>query len=72
MKDALRGQPVLDFIEPAGIDWALINPSTGLLALSKTEGVFLEAFKEGTAPTHFNMCSSDTEKQDLSIEIEGF
>ncbi|MDR1418159.1 MAG: transglycosylase domain-containing protein [Endomicrobium sp.] len=73
MKDALRGQPVLDFVEPAGIDWALIDPSTGLLALSKTEGAFIEAFKNGTAPTqYFNMSSSDTKKQDLDIEIEGF
>jgi penicillin-binding protein 1A len=73
MKDALHGQPVLDFVEPAGIEWALIDPSTGLLALSKTEGAFIEAFKKGTAPSkYFNMSSSDTEKQNLDIEIEGF
>ncbi|MDR1522981.1 MAG: transglycosylase domain-containing protein [Endomicrobium sp.] len=73
MKGALQDKPILDFIEPAGIDWALIDPSTGLLALSKTEGAFIEAFKKGTAPTqYFSISSSDTSKQELDIEIEGF
>ncbi|MDR1243620.1 MAG: penicillin-binding protein 1A [Endomicrobium sp.] len=73
MKGALEGQPILDFAEPTDIEWALIDPSTGFLALSKTEGAFIEAFKKGTAPTqYFNISPSDTRKQDLDIEIEGF
>jgi penicillin-binding protein 1A len=73
MKGALQGKPILDFIEPVGIEWALIDPSSGLLALSKTEGAFIEAFKKGTAPTqYFSISSSHITKQDLDIEIEGF
>jgi penicillin-binding protein 1A len=53
MKKALEGKPILDFKQPDGIEWALIDPSTGLLALSKTPGSFLEAFIQGTAPTQY-------------------
>jgi penicillin-binding protein 1A len=76
MKEALEGKPVLDFKQPDGIEWALIDPSTGLLALSKTPGSFLEAFRQGTAPTqYYNQSinnSDDQKKQDLGIEEEGF
>jgi penicillin-binding protein 1A len=73
MKEALEGKPVLDFVQPENIEWALIDPSTGLLALSKTPGAFLEAFSNGTAPTqYYNQPTSNHEKQDLSIETEGF
>ncbi|MDR2436849.1 MAG: penicillin-binding protein 1A [Endomicrobium sp.] len=78
MKEALEGKPILDFKQPDGIEWALIDPSTGLLALSKTAGAFLEAFEQGTAPTQYynqlikNSDESEQEKQDLSIEEEGF
>jgi penicillin-binding protein 1A len=53
MKEALEGKPVLDFKQPVGIEWALIDPNTGLLALSKTPGAFLEAFISGTSPTQY-------------------
>ncbi|MDR2351069.1 MAG: penicillin-binding protein 1A [Endomicrobium sp.] len=53
MKEALKGKPVLDFKQPDGIEWALIDPNTGLLALSKTPGSFLEAFRQGTIPTQY-------------------
>jgi penicillin-binding protein 1A len=76
VKEALDGKPILDFKQPYGIEWALIDPSTGLLALSKTTGAFLEAFEQGTAPTQYynqiNKNSDEQEKQDLSIEEEGF
>jgi penicillin-binding protein 1A len=74
MKEALEGQPTLDFTQPENIEWALIDPSTGLLALSKTPGAFLEAFRKGTAPTHYyNQKDPDHERQDdLGIETEGF
>jgi penicillin-binding protein 1A len=74
MKKALEGKPVLDFKQPDGIEWALIDPNTGLLALSKTPGAFLEAFKQGTVPTrYYNQSENpDSEKQNLSIEEEGF
>jgi penicillin-binding protein 1A len=53
MKEALEGKPVLDFKQPNGIEWMLIDPTTGLLALSKTPGSFLEAFIQGTAPIQY-------------------
>ncbi|MDR3071422.1 MAG: transglycosylase domain-containing protein [Endomicrobium sp.] len=53
MKEALDGKPILDFIVPENIEWSLIDPKTGLLALGKTPGAFLEAFKTGTAPTEY-------------------
>ncbi|MDR2811665.1 MAG: penicillin-binding protein 1A [Endomicrobium sp.] len=53
MKEALEGKPVLDFKQPDGIEWALIDSSTGLLSLSKASGSFLEAFRQGTVPTQY-------------------
>jgi penicillin-binding protein 1A len=73
MKKALEGKPVLDFKQPDGIEWALIDPSTGLLALSKTPGAFLEAFKQGTVPTrYYNQSKNPDSEKNLSIEEEGF
>ncbi|MDX8387248.1 MAG: PBP1A family penicillin-binding protein [Ghiorsea sp.] len=47
-----KGKEVVDFPIPAqGVEWATIDPKTGLLAGSSTKHPFLEAFKEGTAPT---------------------
>ncbi|MDR3092909.1 MAG: transglycosylase domain-containing protein [Endomicrobium sp.] len=72
MKGALDGKPVLDFSQPENIEWVLIDPSTGLLALSKTSEAFLEAFIKGTAPTRYcNQVAPDYKVQDLSTE-EGF
>jgi penicillin-binding protein 1A len=53
MKEALIGRPVLDFKQPDGIEWVLIDPSTGLLALSTTPGAYLEAFIQGTVPKYY-------------------
>ncbi|MDR3307058.1 MAG: penicillin-binding protein 1A [Endomicrobium sp.] len=76
MKEALEGSPALDFKQPDDIEWALIDPSTGLLALSNAQGAFLEAFRKGTAPTqYYNQSTKNSdgqEKQDLNIEEEGF
>lgn len=54
MKEALKGYPVLNFKQPKGIEWALIDPQTGLLALSKTPNAYLEAFLEGTTPQEYS------------------
>jgi penicillin-binding protein 1A len=70
MKEALYGEPVLDFIPPENIEWALIDPSTGLLALSKTSGASLDAFVKGTAPTKYCKQVSDYKKQHLNTEEE--
>jgi len=63
MKDALRGYPVVDFVQPKGIEWTLIDPKTGLLALSKTPKAYLEAFLEGTVPTMY--CNQKPEQEPL-------
>ena len=52
MKVMHQGKPVEDFPVPKeGIEWANIDYKTGLLAGPSTKWPFLEAFKEGTAPT---------------------
>ena len=74
MKGALTGTPVEDFRQPANIEWALIDARTGLLALSRTPGAFLEAFISGTAPTQYydHTSSSDFDRMDLMTEEAGF
>jgi penicillin-binding protein 1A len=76
MKKALEEYPVLNFKQPEGIEWALIDPNTGFLALSTTPGIFLEAFKQGSAPTQYydpqSKSSEEQTKQELGIEQEGF
>ena len=52
MKVMHEGKDVAEFpIPKEGIEWATIDMNTGLLAGPNTEWPFLEAFKEGTAPT---------------------
>ncbi|OEG70360.1 hypothetical protein ATZ36_01285 [Candidatus Endomicrobiellum trichonymphae] len=70
MKETLDGEPVLDFIQPENIEWALIDPSTGLLSLSKTSGASLEAFVKGTVPTKYCKQISDYKRQYLNTEEE--
>lgn len=73
MKEALAGKPIVDFSQPDNIDWALIDPQTGLLALSKTPGAYLEAFIKGTAPKQYSdQAIPDSKRIDLTIEEEGF
>ncbi|MDR1196042.1 MAG: transglycosylase domain-containing protein [Endomicrobium sp.] len=73
MKEALAGKPIVDFSQPDNIDWALIDPQTGLLALSKTPGAFLEAFIKGTAPKqYYDQVIPESKRIDLTIEEEGF
>ncbi|MDR0956925.1 MAG: penicillin-binding protein 1A [Endomicrobium sp.] len=72
MKETLNGKPILDFTQPENIEWALIDPSTGLLALSKTPGAFLEAFKKGTTPTKYYNQPFPSQTQNRSTETEEF
>jgi penicillin-binding protein 1A len=53
MYGALSGKPVLDFKAPDGIVFSLVEPKTGLLALSKTPGAYLEAYLKGTEPKDY-------------------
>ncbi|MBI5573664.1 MAG: penicillin-binding protein 1A [Elusimicrobia bacterium] len=54
MREALRGQPVIDFATPSNITYAKIDPQTGLLALGNPKGTYLEAFLSGTEPKEFS------------------
>jgi penicillin-binding protein 1A len=51
MKKATRDMPVKDFPIPDGVEFAKIDPKTGLLANSQTEKPFFEVFIVGTKPT---------------------
>ncbi len=51
MKKATKNIPITDFPIPDGVEFAKIDPKTGLLANSQTEEPFFEVFKIGTKPT---------------------
>ena len=70
MKDALKDYPVVDFTEPKDIKWALIDPKTGLLALSKTKNAYLEAFLDGTVPTTYYARKNKYDSEKTKIETE--
>ncbi len=46
-----KGKPVKDFVPPEGIEWVAIDQKSGELPGPDTRHIFLEAFREGTAPT---------------------
>ena len=54
MRKALEGKPVLDFSVPDNIVFINIDPQTGLLARDDSQGVILEAFREGTEPMEYS------------------
>jgi penicillin-binding protein 1A len=54
MKRALAGKPALDFVPPANVTFALINPRTGRLARQGSEGSVMECFITGTEPTIYD------------------
>jgi penicillin-binding protein 1A len=54
MKRALAGKPVLDFVPPASVTFALINPRTGRLARQGSEGSVMECFIAGTEPNAYD------------------
>ncbi len=62
MRGALAGDPVINFTPPEEIDFVLIDPKTGLLALSKTPGAYLESFAKGTEPTDYFSKEKDSSK----------
>jgi len=62
MQDAHKGRAIESFSPPKGIEWALIDRKTGKLANAETESPFLEAFKEGTAPTESTQGDNQVEE----------
>ncbi|MEK6531466.1 MAG: PBP1A family penicillin-binding protein [Deltaproteobacteria bacterium] len=66
MKEYVEGKPVRGFEMPDGIEFAKIDPDTGLLAGPTTEDPVFEVFKPGTAPTQV---STSTETKTGSNEF---
>jgi penicillin-binding protein 1A len=54
MQRAVAGMPVQDFVPPANVTFALINPHTGRLAREGGDGVTMECFITGTEPTTYD------------------
>jgi penicillin-binding protein 1A len=53
MRRATAGLPVKSFAPPSGISFALINPKTGRLAPSGSEGAVQESFMSGSEPKSY-------------------
>lgn len=51
MKEATSGRPIADFSVPEGIEFAKVDPKTGLLATPATKNPVFEVFKAGTVPS---------------------
>jgi penicillin-binding protein 1A len=71
MSVILEDQPIRDFKQPEGIEWALIDPRTGLLAFRQTAGAYMEAFIKGTAPKQYSRQATPKNSIDLT-EDSGF
>ncbi len=54
MKDAMKDKPVKNFTMPDGVEFAKIDPKTGLLATPGTAEPLFEVFKVGTKPTKYS------------------
>jgi penicillin-binding protein 1A len=53
MKEALAGEPAVKFPIPSGIEFASIEPVSGLLAPPGSEQAIVQAFLEGTTPDRY-------------------
>jgi penicillin-binding protein 1A len=51
MGDILTGTPPIDWPQPEGVTFALIDPESGLLATPNCPNSYLETFVKGTEPT---------------------
>ncbi|MFQ5465434.1 MAG: penicillin-binding protein 1A [Thermodesulfobacteriota bacterium] len=65
MMDATTGTRARDFPVPEGIEFAKIDPKTGLLATPRTKNPVFEVFKAGTVPTR----TADTMEKPLSSDF---
>ncbi|TAN62026.1 PBP1A family penicillin-binding protein [bacterium] len=71
MQDATRGTPVKNFPVPEGIEFARIDPETGLLATRLTANPIFEVFKTGTAPKSGAKSTEGTVQSDFFIMDTG-
>ncbi|MCB9646386.1 MAG: PBP1A family penicillin-binding protein [Deltaproteobacteria bacterium] len=53
MQAATQGAPVNDFVAPANVVFATVDPKTGKLAAPESDGAVVEPFISGTEPTEF-------------------
>ncbi|MEL7371484.1 MAG: penicillin-binding transpeptidase domain-containing protein, partial [Myxococcota bacterium] len=53
MTEAMRDRPAQEFVPPANVVFALVDPKTGQLAPPDFEGALNEPFIQGTEPTEF-------------------
>jgi penicillin-binding protein 1A len=65
MKGALEDTPIDNFEVPDGVEFAKIDPETGLLASPLTKNVIFEVFKTGTAPTETSIPGMAGEETDI-------
>ncbi|HEM61315.1 MAG TPA: PBP1A family penicillin-binding protein, partial [Chloroflexi bacterium] len=51
MLAALEGEPVMPFVEPPGLEWAVVDATSGLLPTQYSPSTIREVFLPGTVPT---------------------
>ena len=51
MLAALEPEPVIPFVEPPGLEWAVVDATSGLLPTEHSPGTVREVFLPGTVPT---------------------
>ncbi|MEE8574539.1 MAG: penicillin-binding transpeptidase domain-containing protein, partial [Thermodesulfobacteriota bacterium] len=67
MKEAIKDRPVENFTMPDGVEFAKIDPKTGLLAGPKTVDPIFEVFKVGTKPTKMSPAKNSSRPNDFLI-----
>lgn len=65
MLAALEGEPTVPFVEPPGLEWAIVDATSGLLPTEHSPSTIREVFLPGTVPTEhdnihqtFRVCRS--------------
>jgi len=51
MLAALEGEPVIPFVEPPGLEWAVVDATSGLLPTQHSPSTVRDVFLPGTVPT---------------------
>ncbi len=51
MLAALEGEPVMPFVEPPGLEWAVVDATSGLLPTQYSPSTIRDVFLPGTVPT---------------------
>ncbi|MBI5888545.1 MAG: PBP1A family penicillin-binding protein [Deltaproteobacteria bacterium] len=65
MQAAVRGTPVRHFPVPDGVEFAKIDPATGLLANAATPNAVFEVFKAGTTPKAVSKGKNPVSQEDF-------